>query len=59
MAGWKMIGYARYDYRDWVERHNERYPLPVGISGQSEWGLSRLNLVTAQTMARKLQQLTS
>ncbi len=30
MVGWKMIGYpgARYDYRDWVERHNERYPLP-------------------------------
>ena len=32
MAGWKMIGFpgARYDYRDWVERHNERYPLPPG-----------------------------
>jgi gluconate 2-dehydrogenase gamma chain len=30
MAGWKMIGFpgARYDYRDWVERHNERYPHP-------------------------------
>jgi gluconate 2-dehydrogenase gamma chain len=40
MVGWKMIGYpgARYDYRDWVERHNERYPLPpVGISGRPEW----------------------
>jgi gluconate 2-dehydrogenase gamma chain len=36
MVGWKMIGFpgARYDYRDWVERHNERYPLPpVGIGG--------------------------
>ncbi len=41
MAGWKMIGFpgARYDYRDWVERHNERYPLPpVAISGRPEWG---------------------
>ena len=36
MAGWNMIGFpgARYDYRDWVEHHNERYPLPpVGIGG--------------------------
>jgi gluconate 2-dehydrogenase gamma chain len=40
MVGWKMIGYpgARYDYRDWVERHNQRYPLPpVGITGRPEW----------------------
>ena len=40
MVGWKMIGYpgARYDYRDWVERHNEHYPLPpVAISGRPEW----------------------
>ena len=40
MAGWKMIGFpgARYDYRNWVERHNERYPLPpVGIAGRPEW----------------------
>ncbi len=38
MVGWKMIGYpgARYDYRDWVERHNERYPLPpVSIGGRA------------------------
>jgi gluconate 2-dehydrogenase gamma chain len=38
MAGWKMIGFpgARYDYRDWVDRHNERIPLPpIGIGGQS------------------------
>jgi gluconate 2-dehydrogenase gamma chain len=37
MAGWKMIGFpgTRYDYRDWVERHNERYPHPpVGIAGR-------------------------
>ena len=29
MVGWKMIGFPgiRYDYRDWVDRHNERYPL--------------------------------
>lgn len=40
MVGWKMIGFpgARYDYRDWVERHNEKYPLPpVGIAGRTEW----------------------
>jgi gluconate 2-dehydrogenase gamma chain len=38
MAGWKMIGFpgARYDYRDWIEQHNERYPLPpVGIAGRA------------------------
>jgi gluconate 2-dehydrogenase gamma chain len=40
MAGWKLIGFpgARYDYRDWVERHNEPYPLPpVGIMGRADW----------------------
>jgi gluconate 2-dehydrogenase gamma chain len=36
MVGWKMIGFpgARYDYSDWIKRHNERYPLPpVAIGG--------------------------
>ena len=40
MAGWRMIGFpgARYDYRDWVTRHNERYTLPpVGIGGRPAW----------------------
>jgi gluconate 2-dehydrogenase gamma chain len=40
MAGWKMVGFpgARYDYRDWIERHNERFPLPpVGIGGRPDW----------------------
>jgi gluconate 2-dehydrogenase gamma chain len=40
MAGWKMIGFpgARYDYRDWIDHHNERYPLPpVGIGGRPDW----------------------
>jgi gluconate 2-dehydrogenase gamma chain len=40
MVAWKMIGFpgARYDYRDWVTRHNERYPLPpVSILGRPEW----------------------
>jgi gluconate 2-dehydrogenase gamma chain len=40
MASWRLIGFpgARYDYRDWVERHNEAYPLPpVGIMGRSDW----------------------
>lgn len=44
MAGWKMIGFpgARYDYRDWVEQHNQTYPLPpVGIGGRPEWTVRR------------------
>jgi gluconate 2-dehydrogenase gamma chain len=42
MAGWKLVGFpgARYDYRDWVERHNEVYPLPpVSIMGRADWTL--------------------
>ena len=32
MVGWSMIGFPgiRYDYRDWVHRHNERYPVSAG-----------------------------
>jgi gluconate 2-dehydrogenase gamma chain len=40
MVAWKMIGFpgARYDYRDWVERHNQHYPLPpLSIGGRPEW----------------------
>ncbi len=40
MVGWKMIGFpgARYDYRDWVERYNEKYPRPpVALTGRPEW----------------------
>jgi gluconate 2-dehydrogenase gamma chain len=40
MVAWKMIGYpgARYNYLDWVKRHNEPYPLPpVGMTGRIEW----------------------
>ncbi|WP_369719470.1 gluconate 2-dehydrogenase subunit 3 family protein [Bradyrhizobium sp. LLZ17] len=40
MVGWKMIGFPgiRYDYRDWVHRHNERYPYPpVSIAGRADW----------------------
>jgi gluconate 2-dehydrogenase gamma chain len=40
MASWRMIGFpgARYDYRGWVDRHNERFPLPpVGISSHPSW----------------------
>jgi gluconate 2-dehydrogenase gamma chain len=40
MAGWRMIGFpgARYDYRDWIEHHNEKYPRPpVSIAGRPEW----------------------
>ena len=40
MVSWRMIGFpgARYDYSDWVLRHNERYPLPpVSIGGRVDW----------------------
>jgi gluconate 2-dehydrogenase gamma chain len=40
MVAWKMIGYpgARYNYLDWIDRHNERFPLPpVSIAGAAEW----------------------
>ncbi|HWD57113.1 MAG TPA: gluconate 2-dehydrogenase subunit 3 family protein [Stellaceae bacterium] len=40
MAGWKMIGFpgARYDYREWVDRHNEKFPLPpIGIADHPDW----------------------
>jgi gluconate 2-dehydrogenase gamma chain len=40
MAGWKLIGFpgARYDYRDFVARHGEAYPLPpVGLMGRPDW----------------------
>src|SRR3569833_2070963 len=31
MAGWKLIGFpgTRYNYLDWIDRHNERFPLPT------------------------------
>jgi gluconate 2-dehydrogenase gamma chain len=44
MCSWKMIGFpgARYDYTDWVGRHNERYPYPpVSISGRPDWNPPR------------------
>lgn len=44
MCAWKMIGFpgARYDYSDWVGRHNERYPLPpVSIAGRPDWNPPR------------------
>ncbi len=40
MAAWRMIGFpgARYDYRDWIDRHNEVVPLPpVSILGRPAW----------------------
>ena len=40
MCAWKMIGFpgARYDYRDWIGRHNERFPLPpLAIGGRPAW----------------------
>jgi gluconate 2-dehydrogenase gamma chain len=40
MVGWKMIGFpgARYDYRDWVDKHNQPYPLPpVGMADHPDW----------------------
>ena len=40
MCAWRMIGFpgARCDYRDWVQRHNERYPHPpVSFMGRADW----------------------
>jgi gluconate 2-dehydrogenase gamma chain len=40
MASWKMIGFpgAHYDYRDWIDKHNQRVTLPaVGISNHPNW----------------------
>ncbi len=40
MAAWKMIGFpgARYDYRDFIEKHNEDLRLtPVSITGSAAW----------------------
>lgn len=40
MVGWKLIGFpgARYDHRDVVGKHGERYMLPpVGIMGRKDW----------------------
>ncbi|SMF24045.1 gluconate 2-dehydrogenase gamma chain [Azospirillum oryzae] len=40
MVSWKMIGFpgTRYDYRDHVLKHNQKYTLPpVSIGGRSDW----------------------
>ncbi len=40
MASWKMIGFpgAHYDYRNWIDRHNQRVALPpVGINNHPDW----------------------
>jgi len=40
LAAWKMIGFpgAHYDYREWIDRHNQRVPLPpVGINNHPSW----------------------
>jgi gluconate 2-dehydrogenase gamma chain len=40
MVAWKMIGFpgSHYDYRDWIDRHNERYPHPpVSMLGRAAW----------------------
>ncbi len=40
MAAWKMIGFpgARYDYRDFVGKHGQPFPLPpVSIQGRPAW----------------------
>ncbi|PKH26243.1 gluconate 2-dehydrogenase [Enterobacterales bacterium CwR94] len=40
MVSWKMLGFpgARYDYRDYIERHNETLNLePISINGSPQW----------------------
>lgn len=44
MVSWKMLGFpgAHYDYRNYVERHNETLDLPpVGIAGRPEWNIGK------------------
>jgi gluconate 2-dehydrogenase gamma chain len=44
MCAWKMIGFpgARYDYRDWIDKHNKRFPLPpVSLAGRPAWTPAR------------------
>ncbi|HZR60732.1 MAG TPA: gluconate 2-dehydrogenase subunit 3 family protein [Xanthobacteraceae bacterium] len=40
MASWKMIGFpgTHYDYREWIDRHNQRVTLPtVAIATHPNW----------------------
>jgi gluconate 2-dehydrogenase gamma chain len=40
MVAWKMIGFpgARYNYLDWIDKHNQPYPLPpVSLAGRIDW----------------------
>jgi gluconate 2-dehydrogenase gamma chain len=40
LVSWKMIGFpgAHYDYRAWIDRHNERVTLPtVGMGNHPDW----------------------
>lgn len=40
MVSWKMLGFpgARYDYREFIDRHNEKIDLaPLSIVGRPEW----------------------
>ena len=40
MVSWKMLGFpgARYDYRPYIDRHNEKLDLiPLSIIGSSAW----------------------
>jgi gluconate 2-dehydrogenase gamma chain len=40
MASWKMIGFpgTHYDYRDWIDRHNQRVTIPtVAIAMHPNW----------------------
>jgi len=40
MASWRMIGFpgTHYDYRDWVDRHNQPVTLPtIGIGNHPNW----------------------
>jgi len=43
MVSWRMIGFpgTRYNYLDWVDKHNQRYPRPpVSLVGRAEWNES-------------------
>ena len=56
MVAWKMIGYpgARYNYLDWIDRHNERFPLPpVSITGRADWTPKDVEADMARKLPKK------
>ena len=56
LVSWKMIGFpgAHYDYRDWIDRHNERVTLPHCRHQQSSELVPIIFAASIRAMAKKL-----